>query len=83
MSQNVSLDVSRSRTVDLNTASNPSISLSMGRGGQGTSNYEALTNKPSIEGVVLIGDKSLTDFGEKPLSNIEIKTIFDRVFRKD
>lgn len=45
--------------------------------------YEALRNRPSIEGVELIGDKSLPDFGEKPLSNIEIKTIFDRVFRKD
>lgn len=45
--------------------------------------YEELDNKPSIEGVELIGDRLLTEFGEKPLSNIEIKTIFDRVFRKD
>lgn len=45
--------------------------------------YNALENKPSIEGVELVGDRLLPEFGEKPLSNIEIKTIFDRVFRKD
>ena len=45
--------------------------------------YELLDNKPSIEGKELVGDKSLSDFGVHTLSNIEIKAIFDRVFRKD
>ena len=45
--------------------------------------YGALRNKPSIEGVVLEGDRLLTEFGETTLSNIEIKGIFDRVFGKD
>lgn len=34
-----------------------------GGGGGGTSNYNALTNKPSINGVTLIGNKTLEDLG--------------------
>lgn len=32
-------------------------------GGGGTNNYEALANKPSINNVTLVGDKSLSDLG--------------------
>ena len=32
-------------------------------GGGGTSNYNDLSNKPSIGGVTLSGDKSLSDLG--------------------
>lgn len=34
-----------------------------GGGGGGTSNYNALTNKPQINGVTLIGNKTLEDLG--------------------
>lgn len=34
-----------------------------GGGGGGTSNYNALTNKPSINGVTLIGNKTLEELG--------------------
>lgn len=34
-----------------------------GGGGQGTTNYNELTNKPSINGVTLAGDKSSSDLG--------------------
>lgn len=34
-----------------------------GGGGGGTTNYNALTNKPSIAGVELRGDKTLLDLG--------------------
>lgn len=33
------------------------------RGGSGTPNYDTLTNKPSINGVTLLGDKSTTELG--------------------
>lgn len=33
------------------------------RGGGGTSDYNALTNKPSINGVTLLGDKSTAELG--------------------
>ena len=35
----------------------------MSGGGGGTSNYDALENKPQINGVELVGDKSLDDLG--------------------
>lgn len=33
------------------------------RGGSGTPNYDTLTNKPSINGVTLLGDKSTAELG--------------------
>lgn len=36
-----------------------------GGGGGGTTNYNQLTNKPSINGVELVGDKTTEDFGIK------------------
>lgn len=46
----------------------------------GTRDYEELGNKPKINGVVLIGDRSFEDLGEETMTNIEIATIFNRVF---
>lgn len=37
--------------------------------------YEQAINKPSINGVTLIGDKSLGDLGASPLTNMEILEI--------
>lgn len=49
-----------------------------GQGGSGSNNYEKLKNKPSINKVVLSGDKSFEDLGISPLSNLEIMGIIDR-----
>lgn len=46
-----------------------------------TGDYNALANKPSINEVVLKGNKTFEDLGDITLSNIEIKQIFDRVFK--
>ena len=46
----------------------------------GVVDYNLLTNKPSIEEVPLIGDKSLTDFGERGITNLEIQEIINHVF---
>lgn len=46
----------------------------------GTKDYNKLSNKPKINGVELIGDRSFEDLGEENLTNIEILTIFSRVF---
>ena len=45
-----------------------------------TSNYEDLFNKPKINGVTLTGDRSFEDLGEENMSNLEIATIFNKVF---
>ena len=44
--------------------------------------YAALPDKPMINGEVLEGDKSFEDLGDSPLTNLQIKAIFDNVFNK-
>ena len=46
-----------------------------GGGGSGTDDYEQLLNKPSIEGVTLVGNKSFEDLGLIALTNVEINDI--------
>lgn len=47
-----------------------------GGGGEGgTTNYNQLTNKPSINGVTLSGNKSLSDLGALVTADISITTI--------
>lgn len=40
--------------------------------GAGSNDYNDLVNKPSIEGVELIGDKTLEELDIMPLTNAEI-----------
>jgi len=47
----------------------------------GASDYELLAHKPHINGVELIGDKSIEALGVETLTNMEIKSIFDNVFK--
>lgn len=42
--------------------------------------YNKLKDKPKINGVELIDDKSFEDLGDTPLTNLEIKTIFNNIF---
>lgn len=50
--------------------------LSNGSGGAATS-YLALTNKPSIEGVTLIGNKTFDDLTLTSITNTEIEELVD------
>lgn len=43
--------------------------------------YEELVDLPSVNEVELIGNKTFEDLGDKTLTNVEIKQIFDRVFK--
>ena len=45
-----------------------------------TGDYNDLNNKPSINEVVLKGNKTFEDLGDRILTNLEIKEIFNRVF---
>ena len=47
-----------------------------------TSDYDKLHNKPSINEVTLEGNKTFEDLGDHMLTNIEIKQIYDRVFKE-
>lgn len=48
-----------------------------------TSNYNELSNKPSINDVELKGNKSFDDLGDHTLTNLEIKDIFNKIFNKN
>lgn len=78
--EKINVVIPEAQGVNLSVKGQEKINLEL-RGGGGTGNYNALTNKPSINEVELIGDKSFDELGDHTLSNMEIKTIFDRVFR--
>lgn len=46
-----------------------------------TTDYNELKNKPKINDVVVEGEKTFEDYGDHILSNLEIKTIFNKVFK--
>ena len=56
--------------------------ITLGMGTKGTSNYPALTNKPQINNVELIGNKTFEELGIQTMTNLEIKEVFDKVFNK-
>lgn len=81
--QKVSLAGTATQEASLNARINSNISLSGNASGSnrsGTSNYEQLSNLPSIEAVQLIGDKSFEDLGLEECSNIEIDNLFRSIF---
>ena len=78
--EKINVVIPDTKGVNLSVKEQEKINLEL-RGGKGTGNYNALTNKPSINEVELVGDKSFDDLGDHTLSNIEIKSIFDRVFK--
>lgn len=43
----------------------------------GTRNYKELNNKPRIEGVELINNKSFEDLGAESLTNMEIENLIN------
>ena len=50
-----------------------------GGGGSGTTNYNSLTNKPSINGVTLTGALTLQQLGIAEISNSEIEAIIQEI----
>lgn len=51
------------------------------RGGSGTTNYNELSNKPTIEGNVLQGDMSLEDIGDTVIDDETIQNAVTAAFR--
>lgn len=43
----------------------------------GTKDYKQLYNKPSIEGVTLVNNKTFEDLGAKSLTNLEIEKLIN------
>lgn len=53
----------------------------VGKPSGGTNDYEALINKPQINDVTLVGNKSFKELGLRPATNTEIAEIINRVFK--
>ena len=49
-------------------------------GGGGGDDYNDLRNKPAINGVTLMGNKSIDDLGVDTMTNSDILEVFNRVF---
>lgn len=60
---------------DINSLSNLNGSITYGNGLSGTKDYNKLINKPQIESVELIGDKSFAELGLNAIDTIEILEI--------
>ena len=46
-------------------------------GGGGVSDYDALTNRPRIEGVLLTGNRAISEFGPTVATNQDILSLFN------
>lgn len=80
MGKKIELTIKAQNKINLNIPENKKLSLDISRSGGGGS-YPPLTQKPSVNDVVLLGNKTFEDLGDHILTNIEIKTLFDRVFK--
>lgn len=67
----IDLEIRQEKDIGLDITSERNITLGINPA-SGTSNYELLTHKPSIEGVTLIGDKTFKKLGLEPMTEQEI-----------
>ena len=58
----------------------PTIHGKLNIGGSGTSDYEALTNLPLINDVLVIGNKSLATYGIQPTNDYATSEDIDHLF---
>lgn len=49
---------------------------------QAPSDYNPLYNKPSVNDEILQGNKTFEQLGLKSMTNLEIKELFDKVFKE-
>lgn len=70
-SRTTSLAIESTPSIGLSVEGRQDISLSIGKA-SGTSNYEALINKPSIEDVTLVGNKTFKQLGLEAMTPQEI-----------
>lgn len=70
----ITLEMQSKTEMGLDISSGGSIQLGIERS-SGTSNYEALVNKPKIEGHTLIGDSTLEQIGVGDITPQEIDII--------
>lgn len=72
--ERVNLEIKPRAPVNLDIGGSPKLSLDI-KGASGTNYYPALIDKPSIESVTLVGDKTFKQLGLSPVTEQEIDKI--------
>ena len=77
-SPRITLSVSGGESVGLRVSDERDVHLRLtgASGAGGTTDYERLRNKPSIESVELMGNKDLSDFGVSVATDYDIALLF-------
>lgn len=78
----IEVDILGDDEINLDVLADRSIDIEVDGSSQSPGRYPPLLEKPSINDVVLVGNKTFTDLGDHTLTNIEIKSIFDKIFRR-
>lgn len=73
MSKQISMTIDRNKAIQLG--------IQKGSGGGGTNNYDMLLNRPSINGVVLTGNKTSSEIKvQDPIGDITPQDIDNLIF---
>lgn len=78
-----SLNINLSQESELNIAmqdSEDTLQVELITNANGVSDYPYLTHKPSINGVVLVDDKSFEELGREDITNRRIREIIDEQY---
>lgn len=75
----VKLQIQTTPPAKLNTTEQQQVPLKIGAQVQAVDDYNRLRNKPQIEGVELIGNKTFADLHLAALSNTEIERLLSLV----
>lgn len=78
----IEVDILGDDEINLDVLADRSIDIEVDGSSHSPGRYPPLLEKPSINDVVLVGNKTFTDLGDHTLTNIEIKSIFDKIFRR-
>ena len=76
-----SIDVGDTIEIGTNCKVSENLVDQIAEGGGGTSDYNQLDNKPSIEGYTLSGDMTLEDIGDIPITDEVIISAVDNAFQ--
>ena len=78
----IKTSIQTTKRIDAKIGVNKPINAKIGKSVSGATSYPPLADKPQINDITLVGNKSIEDLGVSTMTNIEIKEIFDRVFNK-
>lgn len=73
----ITLRVLPPQPVKMGAESTPPVALQTGAQKIGLDDYNMLANKPSIEGVPLVGDQTFEQLRLTPLTNMEIEALLN------